>query len=188
MVAAFLRAEFSSIRFSADLKKAMKKLGVAERIITKPDLKNDAENKQRALVLGAYRGYGQNREMFQNVPVNLTWYEAELEREEIGDLRYVDYSYWNELTDQTHRVKEAVANIQKGKIVFNVSNERFLTVAKIIRQAKDDFEPMILWGNNKDSTLEIIEGHLRATAFGLAGDEAPQTIKVIVGLRQSHKV
>ncbi len=183
MVAAFLKAEFSSMRFSDNLKKAMEKLGVAEKVITEPDLQNKAENELRARVLGEYRGYGQNREIFEDVPDNLIWYDAELKREEIGDLHYVDYSYWNELTDHTHQVKDAVANIQKGKIVFNVSHDRFWAVSQLIRQAKHDFEPMIVWGNSKDSTLEIIEGHLRATAFGLAEDEAPETIKVIVGLR-----
>lgn len=184
MVAAYLKAEFSSARFGDELKKAMKELGVAENVVTRPDLKNEAENEQRARVLGAYRGYGQNREMFQDVPDNLNWYEAELRREEIGDLHYVDYSYWNELSDHTHRVKDAVANIQKGKVVFNVSHDRFLTVSQLIREAKHNFEPMILWGDSKDSTLKIIEGHLRATAFGLAGNDAPSTIRVIVGLRQ----
>jgi hypothetical protein len=184
MVAAFLKAELSSPRFSNELKEAMKKIGLAEKVITDPDLQNEAENKQRARVLGEYRGYGQNREMFQDVPGNLIWYEADVGREEIGNLRYVNYSYWNELTDHTHLVKNAVANIQKGKVVFNVPNDRFLAVAQGIRNGKHDFEPMILWGDSKDSALQILEGHLRATAFGLAEDEAPETVKVIVGLRQ----
>jgi hypothetical protein len=166
----------------------MKKLNIAERVIIKPDLKNETENELRARALGEYRGYGQHREMFQDVPDNLHWYEAELKRKEIGNLRYVDYSYWNELTDHTHCVRDAVANIQKGKSVFDVSHDRFWSVSQLIRQAKHDFEPMILWGDDKDSTLEIIEGHLRATTFGLAEDEAPETIKVIVGLRQSTSI
>jgi hypothetical protein len=155
MVGAFLKAEFSSIRFSNELKKAMKKLGVAEKVVAEPDLENETDNKLRARVLGEYRGYGQNREMFQDIPDNLKWYEAELKREEIGDLHYVDYSYWNELTDHTHCVRDAATNIQKGKIVFNVSNDRFLAVSQLIRQGKH---------------------------------EAPETIKVIVGLRRPSVV
>ncbi len=114
MVAAFLKAEFSSARFSDELKKAMEKLDVAEKVVASPNLENETENELRARVLGEYRGYGQNREMFEGVPTDLNWYEAELSREEIAQLHYVDYSYWNELTDYTHRVKDAVANIQKG--------------------------------------------------------------------------
>ena len=182
MVAAFLKAEYSSPRFKDDLKKAMQSLAVDEAVITYADTTSKRENELRARVLGEYRGYRQNREMFEGLPNNLTWYEAELRRDEIGELWYVDYSYWNELTDHTHLVKDAVSNIQKGKIVFNVSNDRFLTVAKKIARGKHDFEPMILWGWDITSPLEILEGHLRATAFGLAGEKAPTTIKVLIGL------
>jgi hypothetical protein len=184
MVAAYLKAELTSVRFSGELKAAMKKLGVAKKVIAEPELKNETENELRARVLGEYRGYSQNREMFEDVPANLTWYAAELTRSEIGDLHYVDYSYWNELTDRTHRVKDGTANIRKGKIVFSVSNGRFLAVAEGIRQGRYKFEPIILWGDSKDATLTILEGHLRATALSLAAEKAPETIKVIIGLKQ----
>ena len=182
MVATYLKAEISSARFSADVKEAMRTFGVEESAITHPDLTSGRENALRAKVLGAYRGYGRNREMFEGVPDHLTWYEAELTRAEIGNLRYVDYSYWNELTDNTHMVKDGVKNIRKGKVVFGVSNDRFLTFAEKVRNGEYEVEPMILWGQNIASTPEILEGHLRATAFGLAGEKAPATTHVLIGL------
>ncbi|MGH3396529.1 MAG: hypothetical protein ACRDPO_17745 [Streptosporangiaceae bacterium] len=182
MVAAFLKAEFSSPRFSGDLKKTMRSLGAAEVVITHPDTTDMLENDLRARVLGAYRGYQQDREMFDGVPDALIWHEAEMTREEIGDLRYVDYSYWNELTDNTHLVKDGVKNIQAGKMIFGVAHDRFWTVTDRILRGEHDFEPIILWGRDSGSPLEILEGHLRATAFGLAGDKAPGTIHVLVGL------
>lgn len=185
MVAAFLKAEYQSERFSDDLKLSMQKLGVKDTIITQPDLTDEHENRLRTQLLGDYRGYKQNKKIFKGFPDNLTWYRAEITRNEIGNLRYVDYSYWNELTDNTHLVKSAVKNIEAGKIVFNVSNDRFLAVAEKIRQGEHDFEPMILWGENEYSPLTILEGHLRATAFGLAGSKSPEIIEVIVGLKQT---
>lgn len=184
MVAAFLKAEFSSERFADDLKKVIGKFDASESILVMPDLKSNKENELRAKILGDYRGYGQNREIFTDFPDNLTWYKAELTRNEISDLRYVDYSYWNELTDHTHLVKDAVKNIRHGKTVFDVSNERFSRVADKIQQGKHDFEPMILWRKDSNSPLTILEGHLRATAFGLADDKAPEVIEVIVGLEK----
>jgi hypothetical protein len=182
MVAAFLRAEFCSPRFSGDLKKTMQSLNVGEAVITYPDITNLRQNELRAQVLGEYRGYQQNRDMFDGVPSDLTWYDAEISRQELGHLRYVDYSYWNELTGDTHLVKDGVKNIQQGKIVFDVPHDRFWAVAGQIVDGEHDFEPIILWGRDSDSPLEILEGHLRATAFGLAGDKAPAVIKVLVGL------
>jgi hypothetical protein len=182
MVAAFLRAEFSSPRFGDDLRKTMQSFNVEEVVITYPDITNMHDNELRAQVLGAHRGYRQDREMFDGIPNDLTWYEAEISRQEIGDLRYVDYSYWNELTDNTHLVKDGVKNIQQGKIAFDVPNDRFWTVTERILHGEFDFESIILWGRDEDSPLEILEGHLRATAFGLAGDKAPAAIGVLVGL------
>jgi len=156
-------------------------------VITHPDLKDTRENELRAQVLGEYRGYRHNRGMFKGLPDKLRWYEAELSREEIGDLRYVDYSYWNELTDNTRLVKDAVKNIQRGKIVYDVPNDRFLTFAEELRHGAQGLEPMIVWGQDIGSPLEILEGHLRATALGLAGEDAPSPIKVLVGLASATR-
>ena len=160
----------------------MRDFAIEESAITSPDITSDPENALRAQVLGAYRGYGRNQEMFEGIPDPLTWYEAEIARTEIGDLRYVDYSYWNELTDNTHRVKDGVQNIRRGKVVFEVSNDRFSALAEKISAGECEFEPMILWGQDLASPLEILEGHLRATAFGLAGEKSPAVIRVLIGL------
>lgn len=120
--------------------------------------------------------------MFDGVPSDLTWYEAEITGQELGNLRYVDYSYWNELTGNTHLVKDGVTSIQQGRIVFDVPHDRFWAVAERVVNGDHDFEPIIAWGRDSDSPLEILEGHLRATAFGLAGDKAPAAITVLVGL------
>lgn len=182
MVAAFLRAEVSSPRFGADVRKAMRAHEVGTAVISHPDLGNEQDNELRALVLGECRGYRQNRAMFEGIPDGLIWYDAELARSEIGDLRYVDYSYWNELTGHSHLVRDGVRSIRKGKIVYDVPNDRFWALAEEVRRGGRDFEPMILWGRDPDAPLEILEGHLRATAFGLAGDEAPAVIEALVGL------
>jgi hypothetical protein len=46
---------------------------------------------------------------------------------------------------------------------------------------------MIIWGKDTSAPLTILEGHVRATALGLAGDRAPRTINVIVGLMDPPK-
>lgn len=182
MVAAYLKAEISSHRFGPDIRQSMLSCGVSEPIVTHPNTRDPQQNALRAQVLGAYRGYRQNREMFEGVPHDLTWYEAELTGPDVGNLRYVDYSYWNELTDNTHIVGVGVENIKNGKVVFGVPNNRFFALAEEIRRGRHDFGPVILWGQDIASPLEILEGHLRATAIALAGEEAPAAIEAIIGL------
>lgn len=48
MVAAFLKAELYSERFSDDLKRAMQTLSVGEAIVVHPDLRDDRQNELRA--------------------------------------------------------------------------------------------------------------------------------------------
>ena len=56
MVAAFLKAEIYSERFSDDLKRAMHHVGVDETIVVHPDLGDACQNALRAAVLRQYRG------------------------------------------------------------------------------------------------------------------------------------
>jgi hypothetical protein len=130
MVAAYLKAELHSKRFAGELKNAMQRRGVEEQVIATPDINNQHQNEQRAQVLGDYRGYRQHRAIFTEVPDKLAWYKGVLSPGDIVNLKYVDYSYWNKLTDNTHLVKDAVKNIRKGKVVFNVPNDRFLSFAE----------------------------------------------------------
>ncbi len=182
MVAAFLKAEYSSERFADDLKRAMHTCHIEDAtLITEPHLDDTWENQQRAAILGCYRGYGQNREMFADVPEQMTWYRAELTPDDVARLRYVDYSYWNELTNHTHLVKDAISNIQRGNMVYDVSNDRFWAVAKSIEQHGYTFEPLILTAEDEQAPLTVLEGHLRATGIGLAGQRAPAVIPAIVG-------
>lgn len=182
MVAAFLKAEYYSERFSDDLNLVLRNHHIEDaQFITDPDCMNERDNALRAQILGDYRGYKQNRKIFKDFPDSLTWYKTELTPKEVGELHYVDYSYWNELTDHTHLVKDAVKNIKKGVVVFDVSNDRFFSVAKDIEEHGYTYEPIILIGHDETTPLTIIEGHLRATAVGLAGGKAPKVIPAIVG-------
>ncbi|HSW78047.1 MAG TPA: hypothetical protein VLG36_04575 [Candidatus Chromulinivoraceae bacterium] len=182
MVAAFLKAEYYSERFSDDLNQILRNHHIEDaQLITDPDCTNGRDNTRRAQILGDYRGYKQNREIFTDFPEHLVWYQAELTPEEVGELHYVDYSYWNELSNNTHLVKDAVKNIKKGTVVFDVSNDRFFDVAKDIEERGYTYEPMVFTGHDETSALTILEGHMRATAIGLAGSKAPKVIPAIVG-------
>ena len=68
MISEFLRTEYRSERFSEHIKKAMKELLLDENIILSVDLNNINENIARKKLLGEFRGYGLNRELFENFP------------------------------------------------------------------------------------------------------------------------
>jgi hypothetical protein len=57
MVAAFLRAELDSPRFSPSLRAALADAGLDPSIVRRPDTGDPAANAARRRVLAAYRGY-----------------------------------------------------------------------------------------------------------------------------------
>ncbi len=167
MVACFLRGEWSSERFGADLRRALKRLGEPATLVTEPDVECRADNVRRREVLRATRGYGDNRELFIDFPSDVQWCRAVLSGEELACVRYVDYSYWIELSGGSRLARDAAVRIESGVTAFGVPNDRFVAAAHALRQGAT-FPPLILVGVRRDE-LVCLEGNLRLTAHALAG-------------------
>lgn len=157
----WLKAELRSDRFSGDLKSAIKELDDNETTITKANLHDKQENEIRWKILKSYRTW---------LKINFydyEWYQVELSSVDVKKLNYIDYSYWNELSDYTRKVGRAAENVADGREVFDVPNDRFYSVAKDIENGIS-LPPIIIVSNYDINQGEIIEGHLRATGFVLA--------------------
>lgn len=178
MVGAFLKAEYLSERFSERVKEAMTKWSVGPGIILKPDYENAEENGLRKCLLGEHRGYGQSRDMFAHFPSEIEWSLCSFDTEDLPHIRYIEYSYWNELSEGTHLPVMAVDHIRKGITVFDVPNDGFLRAEEHIRRG-GSFANMIFLTADFQSFV-ILEGHQRMTAYALAPDFFRQ-IEVFVG-------
>ncbi|MFF4780211.1 hypothetical protein ACFY3E_02860 [Streptomyces griseorubiginosus] len=177
MVACFLSGELSSQRFGQRLRSHLAPAGQSEQLLTHPDLSDAVANTARRALLAATRGYGENRDLFENFPDQVTWIRALLSAGEAADVRYIDYSYWVELSDGSRRPTDAAARIKAGLRAFDVPNEPFVGAARaLMRGAR--FPPLILVGENQDN-LVCLEGHLRLTAYALA--DFPTGIECLIG-------
>lgn len=143
MIAEFLRAEIVSERFGLILKQALQKFSVSTDIILRPNLGSEEENDLRKNVLAKYRDYGQNRELFSGFPKKVDWEMVALDKHDLEKIKYINYSYWTELSGGTRLAKDAVVNINKGVEIFNESNDRFFEVAKSLAGGHK-FAPLIL--------------------------------------------
>lgn len=166
----WLQAELTSERFSNDLQKSLKKYGLSSQVITHPDTSDPLENSLRLKVLKEYRDW------FEDDVYAYNWELIELTKDDVKALYYIDYSYWNELSNNTRLVGVAVENVKQGRIVFNVSNAPFFDVAKAA-DAGMQFAPIILI--QKGQNLEIVEGHLRATGYLLANTPGKPLLAVV---------
>lgn len=173
VVLEWLKAGLYSDRFSEDLRATLQSLGCTEKIITSAQLTDENENQMRWQILKTYRNW-----LDRNFH-NYNWTLVTLSREEVCNLHYIDYSYWNELSDNTRKVGQAAQNVANGKVVFDVPNDRFHAVAKSA-EVGENFLPIIVVSNLNDNEGEILEGHLRATGYVLA-KQATKHLKAIWG-------
>ncbi len=177
MVACFLLGELTSARFGAGTRRALAGAGRSEHLLTEADLTDPAANRARRSVLAATRGYGENRDVFEDFPGRVRWVRAVLTPGELARVRYIEYSYWNELSGGSRLPGDAADRIRAGVRVFDVPNDRFLAAERAVRQG-ERFRPLILAGP-KPEALVCLEGHLRLTGYALAG--FPVEVECLVG-------
>lgn len=169
MILEFLKGEFNSKRFNEDLNKALIKLNLNSNIIRNGDITNKKENLERLKIMKEYRGYP-NEELFENFPIIDEWNYVELSKDDIDKIYYIDYDYWNELSNNTSKPVEAAKTINEGRKIFKVSNQPFIDGIKYV----ENFPPVILITCNDEKYL-IIEGHSRMTIYGLNPDKLEGT-------------
>ncbi|MEU6511813.1 hypothetical protein [Streptomyces sp. NPDC046942] len=177
MVACFLSGELSSQRFGQSLRSHLAVAEQTEQLLTHPDLSDAGANFARRALLAATRGYGENRDLFENFPNQVTWTRALLSASEAASVRYIDYSYWIELSGGSRRPTDAAARIKAGLRAFDVPNEPFVDAAQALIRG-ERFPPLILVGERQDN-LVCLEGHLRLTAYALIG--FPTDIECLIG-------
>ena len=114
----FLKGEINSNRFSENLNGVLKELNLDERIITCADLNNKEENIRRLEIMHKFRGYP-NEDMFNNFPKITRWELSKFDSLDLNNCYFIDYDYWNELSNNTSLPKEAAKNVLKGVYNYN---------------------------------------------------------------------
>ena len=183
VISEFLMGEVNSSRFGKNIINNLKKDKKPKKIIIKPNLKNKKENLSRKKLLGKIRGFGKNKKIFENFPKEIIWNKAIFDKKELKKVRYIDYSYWNELSNKSRLPIEAVKKISKGEKAYDVSNDGFFEILSVIKQKKK-FPKMIFVAKNKKSRIVVLEGHARLTAYFLASRYIPKEMEVIIGFSE----
>ena len=177
IVACFLLGERASDRFGDGVRRALAAAGLTDRILTDADLTDADANRARADLLGATRGYRQQRDVFdETFPTPVRWLRAQIQPEELAHVRYIKDTYWNELSGGSRLPTDAAARIRAGRTAFGVSNDRFLAAAH--NRPAAGFPPLILVGSSLGN-LVCLEGNLRLTAHALA--DFPTSADCLIG-------
>ena len=175
MIAVYLTAEIVSERFGGRIMALLQRDGMHRNIVEAPDITNVRENAYRRQLLAGYRPY-----VFEELPSHTVWYRALLMREEVANVRYIDYSYWNEISNGTRLPAKAIEAIKAGRVLYGESTQVFLSVAQALREGAH-FPELIVVGTAPDAQLTVYEGHVRLTAYILAPECLPAELEVIAG-------
>ena len=180
MVALFVRTELASDRFGAEIRALLERDRVPERVVAVPDLGDAAENQVRLRLLTEQRGYGSRTDYFEGFPDDVRWQWMAITPAELAEVRYIDYSYWNELSGGSRLAVDAVPRIRAGVAPFGVPSDRLLGLAREVA-AGARFPPLILVTTGPRGPLVVLEGHVRLSAFMLVRDHLPRELEVLVG-------
>ena len=186
MVSEFLRAEANSSRFEKKVLKNLRKDKISKKILLKPNIKDRKENQYRKKLLGKLRGFGQNKELFENFPKEIIWKRAIFSKKELEKVKYIDYDYWNEISNKSRLPSEAIKKIRKNEKIFDVGNDLFFEILSVIKEKKK-IPRMIFVSKNKRTKIVILEGHARLTSYFLAPRYLPKEMEVIIGFSEKIK-
>lgn len=185
VIAEFLFAEINSDRFKERILNALGDQDL--NLLIKPNLNDEAENQLRRDILGQTRGFGRNTDLFENFPTEVKWYKAFFDRQDLNEVMYINYSYWNELSSNTRLPMQASKNIMNQIEVFGISNQGFLDINLALKNGKT-LPRLIFVSMNENSRVVVLEGHARLTAYFLDNDNIPDELEVIIGFSDKFSV
>ncbi|HEU0266389.1 MAG TPA: hypothetical protein VFQ70_02070 [Candidatus Saccharimonadaceae bacterium] len=177
VIRAFLAAEIDSDRQFERYRPLFDKYRVDRDILFSAT--NQALRKK---FLSEARGWP-DKLLFVHFPSDVKWFRASFESKDLAKFRYINYSYWNELSSGTREPLRAADTVREGEEVFGTPNDGFLKIARLTTQG-EVFPPIILLRCSDDSYV-IVEGHARVTGFALAG-KIPQGQGFIVGMSEGN--
>ena len=131
MLLEYLKSEINSKRFGERLKKTLNELNISKDILLNGNLENKYENEQRKIIMEKFRGYP-TEDIFERFPKELKWFYVQFEEGDIDKIFYLNWEYWNEISNGTSKPTEASKNIYNGVEIYGVSNEPYFKGLKYL--------------------------------------------------------
>ena len=179
MVAVFLKTEINSSRFSKSILRVLERDGVDRKVIDYPNLNDAAENAYRAALLGEFRGYKRNKEIFVDFPSDIQWERVLINRQDLEQVKYIDWDYWLEISDNTRLASEAAKKIRL-RIIDEDEARGYWSVSDAVRDGLK-LPELILVSKSKEDNLVLLEGHVRLTGYLLRPEYLPPELSAIIG-------
>jgi hypothetical protein len=185
VVLAFLRGEVDSERFGEDVRTALVDAGGLQ-LVRSPDLTSDRENRARERALAMARGW-RDAELFEGFPQQVDWYHGVLPPDVLTRVRFIDYSYWNELSGGSRRPADVLATLRSGRLPVWLSELGTDWCAQFAARlaTAEAVEDLIVMATPDLRRLVLLEGHARLTAIFVGGLQRRLTVRAYLGLSEA---
>jgi hypothetical protein len=180
MIATFLRAEFDSHRYGDKLRVLLARDGRSEDVLRRPDLDDVDANAYRRRLLDEHREYVRREGMFGGFPGRLEWFRATLDRDEVLEIRYINWDWWLELSGGSRRPRDAAGRIRAG-LILGATAAGHEPLAAALQSGLPPPE-LIAVATRALAPLVLIEGHVRLTAYALFPDYLPRSLEIVLGV------
>ena len=152
MVLAFLKAELNSPRFKDEYQIDR------QTLIDSADLQSSSQNAARLKELKRLKG--------ALLLSNVAWRRVALENGDLPRLKYLNHSSWKAYSGGTRLVSDGAKNIHS---MPNDPKSHILALLEAFKGGARYPELIAVAGEQEGADIILIEGHVRATAYVLAG-------------------
>ncbi len=189
MVATFLQAEIDSSLWGDRMRQLLPSFQLTEAMVRHPNLSDPDQNSRRAAVLGVYRGWRQDTMLFTRWPDGVEWWFVVLDKADLANVRYLNHSDWRTFSGNTLRPTVAADRVGRGDEAKGIPLDAIKAIAAAMSNGVS-FPPVIAVGTRESSTIVMVEGQTRITAYALVGGEGELSallgIAPVAGLRAWH--
>lgn len=171
VVLAFLKAEIDSPRFGPVYAGILQNSGLNRNaLLDGASLSSAKDNRIRIELLRAVRGYRADAYLFRGFPADTRWRRIQLAAADIRKLKYANFPTWTQLSGGTRLVADGARNTDHVQTAES-ANVNIKAVAKALVAGQR--YPELVAAEAHDSSLILVEGHTRATAYVVAGFAGP---------------
>jgi hypothetical protein len=183
VVLAYLRGELDSERFAEAVRDALMDVGGLD-LVRRPDLNAEEKNRARADALTAARGWRSNSGLFSGFPDDVSWSHGTLELDQLLRLRFINYSYWVELSGGSRRPADVAETLRAGALpawMKELGTNWCFDLARRLATADAVGDLIIMATPNLDE-LVVLEGHARLTGIFVGKLEWRLSVTAYVGV------
>lgn len=182
MVLEFIKSELNSARFG--FRTRTKALKVSYKHKVRANINSEKENRQRAKLLDATRGYLSRTLLFKKFPKRVKWFYVDFDFNDFKKFTYIKHHEWKKWSNNKYLLREGF------EYIFQIENNK--PPLKYVKSIYSDIvnkkkiPPIIVVTDIWRTKFVILEGSCRSTAYYKAFNKKKiKKVRAILGVSKN---